>query len=33
VTAFLLIYWLYWSGDDRHGAQVETEAAHPETKE
>jgi ABC-type Mn2+/Zn2+ transport system permease subunit len=33
LTAFILIYWLYWSGDDHAEAKVETEAAHPETKE
>jgi len=35
LTAFILIYWLYWSGDRQVEAHVEaeTEAAHPETKE
>lgn len=33
LTAFLLIYWLYWSGDGHAETHVEAEAAHPETKE
>jgi hypothetical protein len=33
LTAFLLIYWLYWSGDPRPETQVVTEADPPETKE
>jgi hypothetical protein len=33
LTAFILIYWLYWSGDGHAEARIETEAAHPETKE